>query len=83
MSDESSVPIQQTTGGREVRTLQLTTIVDGVLKTVETQVVAIADANGNPLDDLVDVTWQRELLAEVTAIREGLELAIGRPLKGK
>lgn len=48
MGTESSVKRADTTGGKDIRTVEVTAYINGVLTTVEMQVVAIADDQGNP-----------------------------------
>lgn len=66
--------------GKLVRTIQVTTLVNGVLTTVDMQVMAIADAQGNVIKDFIDYNWQQQMLRELQRIRSGFQLMTGNDL---
>lgn len=49
MAGENAAVLQPDSTGKAIRLLDVVTYINGVLTTVEMQVVAIADAGGNPL----------------------------------
>lgn len=71
---EQKVAIFPDSSGKNVRTLQLTTLVDGVETTTQMQVIAVADAAGNILRSFADERFEEELLGELRAIRVLLEV---------
>jgi hypothetical protein len=56
-------------GTGSVRTVQATVLVAGVPTNVEMQVVALADSNGVPIDDVVGASYQLAMLRELREIR--------------
>lgn len=74
---EQKVTIFPDSTGKNVRTLQLTTLVDGVETTAVMQVVAISDSRGKILRDFADEQFEEQLLEELAAIRRLLEMLIG------
>lgn len=58
MGQEGQVQLQPDSTGKGVRTLEVTTYINGVATTVEMQVVALADEQGRPLS----LTSQKETL---------------------
>jgi len=70
VADESSVQLLAEGTGPEIRTLDVTTMIDGVATTVKMQVLAIAEADGT--------LWRPspEAAGDIRAIREMLELAL-------
>lgn len=76
---ESYAAIPPNSTGPQVRILQVTTLVDGVPLTVEMQVIAIADKDGNVLGSFVDGEWQDAMLAELKRIRRGIGKLVGDP----
>lgn len=58
MGQESQVQVAPDSTGKSVRTLEVTTYVNGVATVVEMQVVALADDQGRPLS----LTSQKETL---------------------
>lgn len=72
MSVESDVQLLHEGTGPKVRTLTITTLIDGVATDVEMQVVAVSDSDGHVWDDTS--AWQEEVLAELRTISERLLL---------
>lgn len=73
MSTESDVQLNVEGSGPKVRTLLVTTDIDGVATDVEMQVIAVAEKDGSlwrPPD------WPEAIAADIHAIREMLELAL-------
>lgn len=79
---ESSVAVFDV-GTAPVRTITVTTYIDGVPTAVNMQVLAIADEAGNVIDDFASYRLQVEQAAELRAIREGIEILACTPLRGK
>jgi len=82
MADEAYVQVAPDSSGKKVRNLQVTTVDStGTQNTVEMQVVAIADPNGQPLDlslpEVVDflhyicteLRMQTQILAEAFGLK--------------
>lgn len=78
---EDYAQIQPDSTGALVRTVRVTTLVDGVPTEVEMQVVGIADAEGRPVAFPGDAEWRDEVLAELRAIRLGMEHQCGGTLR--
>jgi hypothetical protein len=76
---ESYAAIPPNSTGPQVRVLQVTTLVEGVPLTVEMQVLAIADKDGNVLGSFVDGAWQDAVLEELQRIRRGMGKLVGDP----
>jgi hypothetical protein len=74
---EQSVQIFPDSTGKNVRVLQVTEVVDGVEKTVQMQVVAIADEKGNIIKSFEDEEFQDQLLEELEKIRFLLGQIVG------
>jgi len=70
---ESSVQLLAEGTGPEIRTLNVTTVIDNVETTVKMQVIAIAEPDGTLWHP---PSWPEEVAADVRAIREMLELAL-------
>jgi len=79
MPKETYAAIPPNSTGPQVRTIEVTTFVDGVPLTVEMQVVAIADSDGNVIDEFMDYNWQRRVIDELAALREMLCTRLGAP----
>lgn len=73
---EAAVGILNQTG-KNVRTVEVTTLINGVPTVVEMQVMAIADAAGNVIDDFADYRFQRQVIEELQQIRQLLGSAYG------
>lgn len=73
---EQQVQIFPDSTGKKVRTLQVTTLVDGVETTAHMQVVAISDASGNVLRHFGDEHFNEQLLEELHALRQLLEVIV-------
>lgn len=58
MATESAVQVAPDSTGKQIRTIEVTTYINGAATTVEMQVVAIADEQGRPLS----LTSQKETL---------------------
>jgi hypothetical protein len=69
------------TGSTDVRTVTVTTAVDGALTDVETQVMMLAEGSEGRLLPLADPEWRQEVLRELKAIRLGLEHMCGGSLR--
>lgn len=69
---EQQVQIQPDSTGKGVRTIEVVAFIQGVPTTVQMQVMSIADAAGNIIDNFVDYNWQRKVIEELMAIREQL-----------
>lgn len=84
--EEGKVGLAPEGSGPPVRVLKVTTNlrdpITGITApaVVDMQVIAIADESGDVLD-LDAALFQREVIAELRAIRSGIELAIGRELR--
>lgn len=78
---ESYAAIPPNSTGPQVRTIQVTTFVDGVPLTVDMQVIAIADGQGNVIDQFVDYNFQRRVIEELSKIRELLGNWLGVPFQ--
>jgi hypothetical protein len=76
---ESYAAIPPNSTGPQVRILQVTTLVEGVPLTVEMQVVAIADKDGNVFRTFTDAEWQDSVLSELCRIRRGIGKLVGDP----
>jgi len=76
---ESYAAIPPNSTGPQVRTIQVTTYVDGVPLTVDMQGVAIADGDGNVIDQFMDYNWQRRVIDELAALRQMLSERLGAP----
>mgnify|MGYP001301383429 CR=1 FL=1 len=73
MSSEGVVQVAPDATGKRIRNLSLQILQpDGTLQTVYMQVVSIVDDRGFPID-FIDQVWQSEVLAELSAIRIGIE----------
>jgi hypothetical protein len=79
MAKETQAQIPPNSSGPKVRTLEVTTYIDGVATTVEMQVVAIADNDGNVIDEFMDYNWQRRVIDELAALRQVLCDRLGAP----
>jgi acyl-coenzyme A synthetase/AMP-(fatty) acid ligase len=76
---ESQVQVQPDSSGKKVRTIEVTTYINGVPTVVEMQVVAIADELGNPISLAPAEETQDALLFEarlqteiLIAVAEGI-----------
>ena len=76
---ESYAAIPPNSTGPQVRTIQVTTYVDGVPLTVDLQVIAIADSDGNVIDTFMDYNWQRRVIDELAALRQVMCDRLGAP----
>jgi hypothetical protein len=70
---ESQVQVQPDSSGKKVRTIEVTTILSGVATVVEMQVLAIADENGNTINEFIDYKWQLAVLNELKKIRRAVD----------
>jgi hypothetical protein len=59
---ESSIKRLDSTGGRDVRTIEVTTLIQGVPTVVEMQVIALSDGRGNVIDTFATYNLQVEQL---------------------
>lgn len=59
---ESSIKRLDSAGGRDVRTIEVTTLIQGVPTVVEMQVIALADGLGNVIDSFATYNLQVEQL---------------------
>lgn len=75
---ETYVQVAPDSTGKQIRNLQVTTLqADGTVLTVLMQVVALADETGRalvPVSARAFDTWSTELLTEVQAIHELLQI---------
>lgn len=69
MGTEAAVQIPPDSTGKKVRTIEATTLINGVPAVVEIQVLALADAAGNVIDDFANYKFQVAMLSELRAIR--------------
>lgn len=74
---ENFAQIPPNSSGPRVRTIQATTIIDGVPVVVEIEVVAIADSDGNVIDQFMDYNWQRRVIEELAALRQVVSERLG------
>jgi len=77
MAKETYAQIPPNSTGPQVRTIEATTLVDGVPLKVELQVVAIADSDGNVIDSFMDYNWQRRVIDELAALRQMVSERLG------
>ena len=76
-TSEGFVEVAPDSTGKQIRNLTATVVQpDGTYATVYMQVVSIVDANGQAID-WVDVDFKRRMLAELRAIRRGIEEIAG------
>lgn len=68
--NEATVGVYDIPGYKSARTIEVTTLIAGVPTVVEMQVIAIADGNGNVIDDFAGYRFQAAILAELQQIRE-------------
>jgi len=88
MPTESYIQIAPNSTGSRIRNLRLTVLSPDVVDangqmtpfTVQMQVIALADSDGNILDFKGDTGWQEEMLTELKSIRAGIELLVGASL---
>lgn len=74
MTDKSvAVP---NAGGAAIRTVEVTTTVDGVATSVEQQVVTLADRYGNLLDDADERRVRRALEYTAVSQSDAIDLAL-------
>lgn len=64
MGTEGSIKRLDSAGGRDVRTIQVTTFIGGVATTVDMQVLALSDAQGNPISFASSEILQRRVARE-------------------
>ena len=76
---ESYAAIPPNSTGPQVRTIQVTTVVEGVPLTVDMQVIAIADEKGNVIREFMDYNWQRRMIDEMVALRQVVCDRLGAP----
>lgn len=62
MGTESSLKRLDSAGGRDVRTIEVTTLIQGVPTVVEMQVIALSDERGNVINDFATYNLQVEQL---------------------
>jgi hypothetical protein len=79
MPNESDLQLFSGGTGPLLRTINVQTYIGGQLTTVQMEVAALSDAQGNIID-LQDASWKRSMLLELTAIRIGLEKQLGENL---
>lgn len=58
--------------GKKLRTIEVTTIIAGVVTTVEMEVLSVSDDQGNVIKEFIDYPWQDEMLSEIKMIRIGI-----------
>ena len=74
---ESYVGVAADGAGKKIRNLQITTLqADGSLLTVQMQVVAIGDEEGNPVRFSETFELQQQMLDEIRATRMGIQLLV-------
>jgi hypothetical protein len=76
--NEQTVTVLNQGSGKNVRTIELTTLINGVVTTVEMQVLAIADGQGNIIDDFAGYRFQLAIIHELKEIKELLGRAYGQ-----
>lgn len=77
MTTETYAQIPPNSTGPLVRTIEVTTLVQGVPLKVEMQVLAVADSAGNVIDEFMDYNWQRRMIDELVALRQMLSERFG------
>jgi len=75
--DPGEIQLPTDGGGQKLRTITVTTIVDGVIQTVNMEVLSISDDQGNVINEFVDYQWQAEMLMEAKRIRQGVQRLLG------
>jgi hypothetical protein len=74
---ESFVQVAPDSTGKKIRNLQVSLLqADGSVATVQMQVIAIADEDGNPIAFKRDLEVQQQHLDELRAIRIGMQLLV-------
>jgi hypothetical protein len=76
---DAYVQVAPDSSGKKVRTIEVTTYINGVETTVEMQVLALADDRGNVINDFMDYAWKSEVLDELKRIRRGIGKLVGDP----
>ena len=59
--------------GRKLRTIDVTTMVNGVATSVQMEVLSVADSSGNVIDDFADYKMNQAILRELRMIRLGIQ----------
>lgn len=80
MAQQRYVQVTPQSSGEKVSTLGVQTQVDGVLATVDQQVITLADTHGYPLDAPMCEATGIAILHELMLIRHGISQLIGQPL---
>jgi hypothetical protein len=77
MATEGAVSVYSI-GTEPVRIVKVTTLVNGVPTTVDMQVLAIADEQGNIINRFADYSLQQQMVNELRALRLSLEQWLGK-----
>jgi hypothetical protein len=77
MTTENQITHAPDSTGKSVRTLEITTLVNGVPTTVQMQVIAIADEGGNVIRDFANYNLQLMQIAEARALRRTQSIRLG------